>query len=581
MKGVVIISAIIIFSTISYGYKGDIKPHSYDELVEWYKNLEKNYPEYIEVFKANEMYKTGKVDGGYDLYYVRITNESNGFLKPEVLFLGSPHGDETVGTISLYYFAKWMMENKEDKWIKWLLDHREIYIEVSHNPYGFDHHCRQDANGWDLNREADYDWRGDNAELWGSVNGKTLWQFINHHAIRVGTDFHGGARMLLYPWSSTHKNITAKSPFSERKYEYAPPDFNFYHAACLRLGEYMGDYGGVLDERNVGTIPATIGYEAPGCIAAWAYGANVEECPAEDKFVDDEDNGNYNCGIFWVSPEMSRIKDPPSWKFGDEKRGYISEVIRFVLHQTDLAQPYLLWVNENNSFSYGNVTLRWQVYGCMVVDETYVVYSFYGDPFKNGIKGVVHDEYEGMYRGGTYWDGKIWEEKIEIPENVGDVYAIAFAKVDGIYKNVIAPYEYGNHSYLRIVRERTDENYIEVLNTTDGVETIKGNIWWRSPLLHIKIGGIVEPEENYIYIMGRKVARSKKTIIIGKMNVVVKGNYTKVEFYIDGNLKYEDDTPPYQWDISNVVGKHKIRAKMYKNKEAYEDKIHAFLFVLR
>ncbi|MCD6474550.1 MAG: hypothetical protein J7K47_06595 [Thermoplasmata archaeon] len=77
------------------------------------------------------------------------------------------------------------------------------------------------------------------------------------------------------------------------------------------------------------------------------------------------------------------------------------------------------------------------------------------------------------------------------------------------------------------------------------------------------------------------MARSKETIIIGKMNVVVKGNYTKVEFYIDDNLKYEDVSPPFQWEISPSIGKHEIRAKMYENNEAYEDKIHAFLFVLR
>ena len=580
-KFVIIMAALLLSSAFALGFKEDLKPSSYEELVGWYEELEEKYPNYIEIFKANELYGTGKVEGGYDLYYVRITNESLGLHKPEVLFLGSPHGDETVGTISLYYFTKWMMDNMEEKWIKWLLDHREIYIEVSHNPYGFDNHCRQDANGWDLNREADYDWRGYNSELWGSVNGKTLWQFINHHAIRVGCDFHGGARMLLYPWSSTHENIVAKSPFSGREYEYVPPDFNFYHAACLRLGEYMGGYGGKFDESNVGTIPSTIGYEAPGCIAAWAYGANVKACPAEDEFVDDENNGNYyGCGIFWISPEMSRIKDPPERQFGDEKHGYISEVIKFALHQTDLAQPYLLWMNENNSFSYGNATLRWQVYGCMVVDETYILYSFSGNPLENGIKGIVHDEYKGMYRGGTYWDGKIWEETIKIPENATDVYAIAFARVDGIYKNIIAPYEYGNHSYLRIIRERTDENYIEVLNTTDGIEKIKGSIWWRSPLLHIKVGGIVEPEENYLYIMGRKIVKSQKTIIIGKMNVVVEGNYSKVEFYVDDKLKSVDDNKPYKWEISPSIGKHEIKVKMYGN-GCDEDKIEAILFILR
>jgi len=80
------------------------KPDNYAELVEWYQSLEANYSEFIEVFKANEMYGTGQATGGYDIYYVRITNESLGFDKPEVLFLGSPHGDEKVGTIGMYWF---------------------------------------------------------------------------------------------------------------------------------------------------------------------------------------------------------------------------------------------------------------------------------------------------------------------------------------------------------------------------------------------------------------------------------------------------------------------------------------------
>ena len=63
------------------------KPNSYGELVSWYQELEDNYPDYIEVFKANELYGTGKATGGYDLYYVRITNESRGLHKPEVLFV--------------------------------------------------------------------------------------------------------------------------------------------------------------------------------------------------------------------------------------------------------------------------------------------------------------------------------------------------------------------------------------------------------------------------------------------------------------------------------------------------------------
>ena len=51
------------------------KPSNYAQLVQWYQDLEEQYPDYIEVFKANELYGTGQATGGYDLYYVRISNE--------------------------------------------------------------------------------------------------------------------------------------------------------------------------------------------------------------------------------------------------------------------------------------------------------------------------------------------------------------------------------------------------------------------------------------------------------------------------------------------------------------------------
>jgi len=579
---VIFICILVIAAGFSHATSENKKPSSYSELVSWYMQLEENYPDYMEVFPANELYGLGKVDGGYDLYYVRITNESNGLLKPEVLFLGGPHGDETAGTIGLYWTAKWLLGNKdENEWVKWLLDHREIYIEISHNPYGFDHRQRWDANEWDLNREADYDWRGYNSELWGSVNGKTLYHFINDHAIRVGTDFHGGVRMLLYPWSSTHADVKGKSPFSNKVYSYAPPDFHFYHTACLRLGDYMGDFGGDLNEDNIGTIPTTVGYPAPGCLAAWAYGGNVKRARAEDEFVNDELYGNYDgCGIFWVSPEISTIKDPPEWKFGDYERGYIAEILRYVIHQTDIAQPYILWsYPENNSCVAGSVKVKWQVYGCLNVDETYVMYTF-SDNLTDWVMGEVHDEYNGGYRGGTYWDGKVWEESIDVPEGVRDVYVRAYARVDGIYSSILAPEIYGT-SYLRIVQERTNESYLEVLNTSDGVEVIKGHIWWSSPLLHIRVGGILLPEKGGVYVMGKEVMRldTEKAIILGRMNMTVEGEYSKVEFYVDGNMAYEDDSPPYIFPLSGI-GRHTVTARMYYDGGIVEDNREIIIFAI-
>ena len=115
------------------------KPTNYAQLVSWYQTLEDSYPEYIEVFKANELYETGIATGGYDLYYVRITNEALGLHKPEVLFLGGPHGDETVGTVGMYWFTDWIMSmvfteetsnEYSDDYLEWILNNREIYFEV-------------------------------------------------------------------------------------------------------------------------------------------------------------------------------------------------------------------------------------------------------------------------------------------------------------------------------------------------------------------------------------------------------------------------------------------------------------------
>jgi len=498
------------------------KPSSYSQLVSWYQVLETNYSNYIEVFKANMLYGTGTITGGYDAYYVRLTNESLGFHKPEVLFLGSPHGDETVGTVGMYWFADWLMryafhpnyDNPDRDWLQWLLDNREIYFEVSHNPYGFDRVQRYDGNSWDLNREADHDGPGSpTGGIWGSVNGKTLRRFVDNHTIRTGCDFHGGVRMLLYPWAGPHSGIYGTSPISGETYSSAPPDFYFFDAAGLRMGSYMGDLAGegLLDEDNTGTIGSLIWYEVYGGICPWAYGADVISNPAEDPYVTDETFGNYpGAGILWYSPEMSGIKNPSQSLFGnDTTPGYGMEVRRFILHQTDLAQPYVRLLPESTSndaiLTVGeNVALHWEVNGCLVVDHTLVQWGDNPDPINISLYSTPnHDDHAGDYIGGTGWDnatdgdkgGVTYTENITLTEP-GDYYFVVKAQVDQIYNETLAPSEYGtNHSYLRLVKERVNDSYYEEINGTDGLEIIQGQTWWYSPIIHVTVDpGIITHE---------------------------------------------------------------------------------------
>jgi hypothetical protein len=570
------------------------KPASYAVLISWYQALEAQYPDYLEVFKANELYGTGIIPNGYDDYYIRITNESLGLHKPEVLFLGGPHGDETVGTIGLYWFTDWLMRMAftdepspyyAKDWLRWLIDNREIYIEASHNPYGFDHVQRYDSHGWDLNREADMNWDPyePTGGIWASVNGQTLVAFLDNHTIRLGADFHGGARLLLYPWGDTHSSVVGVSPITGYSYTYAPPDFYFFDASSLRLGDYMGDYGGNLDKYDIGTIPQTVGYTVGGGLGPWAYGADVETNPVEDPYVQDEVFGNYyGAGVLWLSPEMSNTKNPNQDSFGnDTVARYGAEVRRVVLHQTDLAQPYLRYVSEtpeNGQIILTNtpVNISWQVNGSMVVDHTYLQYGNNPNPIQTWTYTTPdYDEHDGDYIGGTGWDdamdghtsGTTYVEQLTFT-TPGEYYFVARAQVDQIYKDVLRPDVYLTNPYLRLIKERTNDSYHEVLEGSDGIEELNGQTWWYSPILHI----IVMPENEAPNTPDRPTGPAK-----GKPGVTY--------IYRTTTLDPEGDQVYYMWDwgdgnISDWTGPFNSgsvgsASKSYSAKGEYSIKVKA------
>ncbi|HWR27209.1 MAG TPA: hypothetical protein VN377_02105, partial [Candidatus Thermoplasmatota archaeon] len=59
------------YQTCGYWYR---EPTTYAQLISWYENLEQNFSNYMEVWKANEMYGLGQIPSdNYDMYYVRIT----------------------------------------------------------------------------------------------------------------------------------------------------------------------------------------------------------------------------------------------------------------------------------------------------------------------------------------------------------------------------------------------------------------------------------------------------------------------------------------------------------------------------
>jgi len=85
---------------------------------------------------------------------------------------------------------------------------------------------------------------------------------------------------------------------------------------------------------------------------------------------------------------------------------------------------------------------------------------------------------------------------------------------------------------------------------------------------------IEKPAKGKIYFMDRDILSisSDKAIVIGGITIEVETNGKRVEFYIDNELKYEDDEQPYSWTWDEFsFGRHKIKVVAYGGEEKAED----------
>ncbi len=93
----------------------------------------------------------------------------------------------------------------------------------------------------------------------------------------------------------------------------------------------------------------------------------------------------------------------------------------------------------------------------------------------------------------------------------------------------------------------------------------------------------IKRPENYIYVFDREIAPSSIPTIIGKITIKVDAfdleGIEKVEFYTDGNLKYNDSIAPYEWTWDEFsFGEHEIKVTAYDDKEnVASDEINVFI----
>ncbi len=140
------------------------------------------------------------------------------------------------------------------------------------------------------------------------------------------------------------------------------------------------------------------------------------------------------------------------------------------------------------------------------------------------------------------------------------------------------------------------ENYLtwQPMNDAYNYKTVEEWLLFGDPTL--KIGGygnesnnpvvkIKEPENGFLYINDRPIMPTnfKKALIIGKITVNVSAsNISRVEFYVDNELKYVASEPPYKWLWNEFAfGNHEIKVVGYGNEDKQaEDAINVFIINL-
>ena len=123
---------------------------------------------------------------------------------------------------------------------------------------------------------------------------------------------------------------------------------------------------------------------------------------------------------------------------------------------------------------------------------------------------------------------------------------------------------YPDIGFLNEVKERIDSLYPGQVEWVRGDELI---LAVKEAAKNLSVS-IEEPEEGYLYIFDKKIAKipSERAMIIGKVTIKVRvsGNVSRIEFYIDDELKSVDSRYSYEWLWDErIFGKHVIKVIAY------------------
>eukprot|EP01138_Halocafeteria_seosinensis_P014406 gb/GECG01014707.1/.p1 GENE.gb/GECG01014707.1/~~gb/GECG01014707.1/.p1 ORF type:complete len:801 (+),score=53.43 gb/GECG01014707.1/:1-2403(+) len=384
----------LVFSRVQASTERPYKYQSYGQVVVRLEELQAKYPEYVEVFTAQERYGLESVDDSCqslakereklskgsphlrherqtasDLtesrkkeslcehYFVRLTHKaswkSNPY-RPHVFFSGNLHGDEQVGPMALMGFIELLLEEGatgKNAWLSRLLHSRVIVVIPITNPWGYEHR-RREENGIDPNRDFPHS-VGPTACM-KTMLARAVNEVWKDHVFQIAITFHGGMQAIAYEWgAATHTRYNSRSPDETSQSTISSAMSNF--AGSLKGKRYP------VGRMNQLVYPVAGGMEDWGYSASWDT-KRVKPCEPTTYSKYPKSQTQYNSAqnrCFTILVETSDSKKPPENSLGTNKDvlsthssgdGHVPRNMRLALLASDVVEPYLVMRQTTESY---------------------------------------------------------------------------------------------------------------------------------------------------------------------------------------------------------------------------------------
>lgn len=216
--------------------KEDEKYHNFEEVLQFYDTIAKNYPQIVKVIEIGRSLEDRPI---HAILITDLANETEDEKEPAILFLGTHHAREHLSTEVPIYLAEKLLEGYgKNQRITDLINHREIWIIPLVNPDGaiFDiqdgryKSWRKNKSrnydgsfGVDLNRNYGYMWGKEGSSgntrsdtyrgpaPWSEPETVAVRDFVlNHSNISILLTYHTYSELILYPWGYTYDPLEDK-----------------------------------------------------------------------------------------------------------------------------------------------------------------------------------------------------------------------------------------------------------------------------------------------------------------------------------------------------------------------------------